>query len=305
MRDRPYVVGSVPYANAIPLVAWFEELGDDSPVKVVYDIPSKLPALLDSGQADAILVSSIDALRVPGRRMAEGVCIGSHGPVKSVRLFSKVPPSYIRSIALDQSSMTSNRLAMIILSELHGASPQSVLAPPNQAEMLRDNDACLLIGDIGMTAPSEGLHVLDLGEQWQRLTNRPFVWAAWIGNESLTPELSLHLRTASLMSFAGRNLNEDASKARRELLASRRWYKPPSTTDFDAFKKNAREKIIKKGLSKASWTEAMLTDYFFNVMVYEMDDFVLEGLRTFQSLLLKHGDSDCTSFPHLVRPGPP
>ena len=58
-----YTVGSVPYLNAKPLVRMFEELGDDSPVKVIYDVPSRLPKLLEEGTVQAIMVSSIEALK--------------------------------------------------------------------------------------------------------------------------------------------------------------------------------------------------------------------------------------------------
>jgi predicted solute-binding protein len=64
-----YVVGCVPYVNAKPLVTFFERLGDQSPVRVLYDVPSRLPALLDSGAAQAALVSSFEALRTPGRTL--------------------------------------------------------------------------------------------------------------------------------------------------------------------------------------------------------------------------------------------
>ena len=47
-------VGCVPFVNARPLVAAFDAPNDW--VEVVYDVPSKLPALLDSGEVDAILV---------------------------------------------------------------------------------------------------------------------------------------------------------------------------------------------------------------------------------------------------------
>src|SRR5471032_1724555 len=103
-----YTVGSVPYLNAKPLVRAFEVWGEESPVNVIYEVPSKLPALLAAGEVQAIMVSSIEAFRHPGSRIAEGVCIGSQREVMSVRLFSKVPPRMIETLALDQSSMTSN-----------------------------------------------------------------------------------------------------------------------------------------------------------------------------------------------------
>jgi len=284
-----YTVGSVPYVNAIPLVSVFEEAGESSPVKVVYDVPSHLPALLDSGQADAVLVSSIDSLRVPGRRMATGVCIGSDGPVKSVRLFSKVPPAEIQTLALDSASMTSNRLARIILAEKFDVRPKVTTHDPNLAAMLEVADACVLIGDIGMTSQGDGLYVLDLGEEWTRLTGKPFVWAAWIGGDRLTPELSGHLQAP--LAYYG-------SERRAELALALSAKAPRDDQELTA----RRQAAVKKGTTHSGWTESMVEDYYQNVMVYAMDDRMLEGLREFGRRLLDNGFDDCGHFPALVAP---
>jgi len=293
-----FTVGCVSYVNAIPLVMRFEDWADRSPVRVVYDVPSRLPALLESGEAQAVLVSSIDALREPGRRMAAGVCIGSHGPVKSVRLFSKLPPSEVKSLAFDASSLTSNRLAQIILAERYGCSPEVVTMPPDLQGMLEAADACVLIGDIGMAADGTGLHVLDLGEEWQALTGLPFVWAAWIGNEGLTAELATWLIAGAETWCVGRKLVQEAGLARMLKLVFRRYLLddgPPEHVE------TVRERLISRALEHApTWDEAMVRDYYLNVMVYDMSDLMLEGLREFQRKLVANGFEDCRYFPELV-----
>src|SRR5437762_3384223 len=146
-----YAVGCVPYLNAKPLVRRFHEMGEASPVKVVYDVPSRLPALLASADVQAILVSSVEALRAPCRAV-DGVSITTRGEVRSVRLFSKVSFKDIRTLALDQSSMTSNALALIVLNELFQAQPETYPASPDLPTMLASADAGILIGDAGMRA---------------------------------------------------------------------------------------------------------------------------------------------------------
>lgn len=191
-----YTVGCVPYLNAKPLVRRFRDLGDRSPVHVVYDVPSRLPALLQDGLVQAILVSSIEALRTPFR-VADGVAIASRGEVRSVRLFSKVPFADIDTLALDPSSMTTNALAQIVLADAYDAKPAVKTFASDLDTMLRQCDAGILIGDAGMRQSSNGLHVLDLGQAWSDLTGLPFVWAVWLGGESLTPELAGLLRHAA------------------------------------------------------------------------------------------------------------
>jgi len=259
-----YTVGSVPYLNAKPLVRWFEDQGDDSPVKVLYDIPSRLPAMLAIGEVQAILVSSIEALRQPGKRVAEGVCIGTRREVLSVRVFSKVPPEQIRSLALDQSSMTSNALAHIVLKDRYGVSPACEPLPPSLSQMLADHDACVLIGDNGMREQGEGLHILDLGLEWYELTNLPFVWAVWMGDDGLTPELAQHLKCAERWG--------QANLARVLATAPAETGLPPD----------------------------LCARYLREIMRYPMYESELNGLGEFGRLLTEHGLLDQTHFPTIV-----
>jgi chorismate dehydratase len=292
-----YTVGSVPYVNAIPLTYRLEPH-----VHVLYAVPSQLPALLEGGDADAILVSSVDALRTPGRRLAMGTCIGSDGPVKSVRLFSKVAPGAIRTLALDASSMTSNRLAQIILAEAYEVSDLTVITrPPNLESMLEEADACVLIGDIGMTTDGGDLYVLDLGEEWKHLTGKPFVWAAWIGGERLTPELACLLATAAQESHVGR----DRGRGTVGDFVSRLLMPRLHMEVEDGIEERVgpeRDRLIAHTVERSGWTEEMVRDYYMNVMVYDLDEEMLEGLREFQRRLLANGFEDARHFPGLVDP---
>ncbi|MBI5707606.1 MAG: menaquinone biosynthesis protein [Armatimonadetes bacterium] len=259
-------VGSVPYVNARPLVDHFDQLGEDSPVQVLYAVPSALPEMLENGEADAILVSSIDALTVPGRRYVEGVCIGSRGPAESVRLFSKKPFEQIESVVLDQSSMTSNALAQIALTELYGLKPRLDKRPPDLHAMLKDHDAALLIGDLGMRADGAGLHVLDLGSAWTRLTGLPFVWALWTGSENLTPALAGHLQHACLNSL-------------REL-----------------------DEVIGRTIRRFGWEAGMCRRYLSETMNYRLESKDLEGLKLFGELCLRHGIVSAARIPRSQGP---
>jgi chorismate dehydratase len=301
-----YVLGSVPYLNARPLIRRFEV--EDRGALLRFDAPSRLPAMLDSGQADAVLVSSIEALRTPGRRMASGVCIGSDGPVRSVRLFSRVPLGDIRALALDASSLTSNRLALVLLAELYGARPRAALHSPGLREMLSKADACVLIGDQGMRADGSGLFVLDLGEAWTRLTGLPFVWAAWIGGARLTPVLAGELRAAAEWAGFGRALRPWAAEAAQAWVvqASRRALCAPARaalaaqTVVDAEVEARREALLRDAAARDGWDEALAREYLDEAMVYRLDERALAGLCAFQSRLLAHGFDDCAHFPALA-----
>jgi chorismate dehydratase len=221
-------------------------------VEVVYDVPSRLPALLDAGEAEAVLASAFDALRTPGRTFAEGVSIASLGPVESVRLFSKVPFGEIKRLALDASSLTSNALARALLAEIYATRPSCNEALPNLADMLDQNDAAVLIGDKGMAADPTGLHVLDLGEAWTKLSGLPFVWALWIGKEDLSPALVAHLNAAA------------------------RWGE------------ERPEMIAKEASDQTGMPYGQCYNYLSSVMNYELTRKHIEGLCAYRDLLLKH-----------------
>lgn len=256
-------VGSVSYTNARPLVHALA-----GKVNVELAVPSALPEMLDSGEAQAVMVSSFDALSVPGRTFAEGCCIGSDGDADSVRLFSRVPFGEIRTLSLDQSSLTSNHLARILLAERYGVRPQCEPARPDLGAMLQAHDACILIGDKGMMADGDGLHVMDLGREWTEFTGLPFVWALWVGREDLTPELA------------------------RILLEARIW----GETHI--------EEVIPDAVQRSGWPEATVRRYFTSTMNYDLTERHLEGLELFRTLLQKHGFVGDAPFPRMIHASP-
>ncbi len=258
-----YTVACVPFMNAWPLVAWFEHLGDESPVRVHYDLPSRLPEMLESGQADAILVSSIDALTTPGREVASGVCIGTRGAAESVRLFSIVPYESIRTLALDESSMTSNALAQIVLAEKFGVRPECSHCTPDLDRMLSEHDAALLIGDKGLSADGTGLHILDLGQAWAEISGLPFVWALWTGR-SIAPELSALFTEA--LTWAESNF----------------------------------ESVVEEASERGGCDLQTCRRYLTETMNYRLEDIDLAGLRTFGEMLRRHKIATLIHFPEIA-----
>ncbi len=197
MSHRRFVVGSVPYLNAIPLTRWLETEEGRNFAEVVYAPPSQLAQMLQARIIDVALVSTAEHFRRPDTVFVPGLAIASFGEVLSVRLFSKVPLSEIRSVALDTSSLTSSALVQILLRKVYGIEPTYCSLPPDLTMMLAECDSALLIGDKGMLAPSEGLIVLDLGAEWTRWTGLPFVWAVWLANpEADLDALSMLLHRA-------------------------------------------------------------------------------------------------------------
>lgn len=177
--SRPFRLSIIDYLNATPLNYGFKHNLGRGLFELQFQVPSLCADHLRSGVVDAGLISSIEYLRIPELRIVPGLCIASVKRVRSVLLLSKVPPSEIRSLALDASSRTSVVLSQLLLRERHGTSPRVEEMQPHLAEMLAHHDAALLIGDAAMRANKSSLIVLDLAEEWHAWTGLPFVFAFW------------------------------------------------------------------------------------------------------------------------------
>jgi chorismate dehydratase len=179
------------------LISFFETEEGRALADVVFEPPSMLARLATLGEVDAALASSYCTLTDAGLSAVGGVSISSYGPVESVRLFSKCQFGDIRTIALDESSLTSNKLVLCVLEEKYGLRPDTKVAAPVLSAMLESADAAVLIGDAGMRASTADLHVMDLGAAWDEMAGLPFVWALWVGRtDLLRPELAAILRSA-------------------------------------------------------------------------------------------------------------
>ena len=189
----PLRMGAVGYLNARPLTWALDRAPKQWQVR--YDLPSVCARLLYDGEIDLGLVPSIEYLRSDEYRFVPGVGIGSRGPVASVALFTRRPLSGIRHIALDTSSRTSVTLIRILCQERFHIRPEFVPHGPDLVSMVRDYDACLLIGDPALEADPRQLGVtkIDLGEEWTSMTGLPFVYAAWTGRAGAIPAEAVRL----------------------------------------------------------------------------------------------------------------
>jgi chorismate dehydratase len=172
-------IGAVSYLNTKPLVYGLAELAPQH--ELVFDVPSRLADGLAAGQLDVALIPSIEFFQSREYTIVSDACIACRGPVRSVKLLSRVPPAEIRSLALDEGSRTSAALARILLHERFGLSPQLVPFPVGAAPESVQADALLLIGDRAIHSPS-GQYVAewDLGDVWCRWAELPFVFAMWV-----------------------------------------------------------------------------------------------------------------------------
>ncbi len=172
-------IGAVSYLNSKPLIEGLADALPDASLQL--DVPSRLADELQKGRLDVALIPSVEAFFDPDYVIVSDACVATHGPVLSVKLYSRVPPGEIQTLALDEGSRTSACLTKVILHEQFGVQPKIETLPLNRGTQATSADAILLIGDRAMHAPAESFHtVWDLGEAWLRWTGLPFVFAMWV-----------------------------------------------------------------------------------------------------------------------------
>jgi chorismate dehydratase len=176
--ENPIRIGAVNYLNTKPLICDLELLAPEA--EIVLEVPSRLADMLAADQLDVALIPVIEYFRGTGYTIVPNIAIASRGPVLSVTLFSRVPWSSIRRVALDVGSRTSAALTQVLLRQRHGVKPELVSLPMDADPEHLDTDAVLLIGDRAMRACLPGyVHAYDLGEEWTEWTGLPFVYAVW------------------------------------------------------------------------------------------------------------------------------
>jgi chorismate dehydratase len=200
--EQPIRIGAVTYLNTKPLICDLELLAPEA--ELVLDVPSRLADKLAVGQLDVALIPVIEYFRTDGYTIVPNIAIASRGPVLSVTLFSRLPWSDIRRVALDFGSRTSSALTQVILRHRYGVKAEYVPLPLDADPESLDTDAVLLIGDRAMRACLPGYtHAYDLGEEWTEWTGLPFVYAVW----AVRPQTDLGSVAAALTTAKHRGLS--------------------------------------------------------------------------------------------------
>jgi chorismate dehydratase len=180
LLDRPRVA-AFRYLNSLPLLhgLLIRPLPGSDRLRLDLGTPAECAAALEARRADAALVPSIEAARVPGLRHLPGIAISTSRRVRSVIVAARRPIESCRSLALDASSRTSVALLRILLARRFGGRPELSVMPPDPDRMLARHDGALLIADSALRPLPEGLRVYDLAEEWHAMTGLPFVFALW------------------------------------------------------------------------------------------------------------------------------
>ena len=177
-------VGAVSYLNSKPLIEGLEKVLPAG--NLLLDYPSRLADDLAAGRLDVALIPSVEFFYRDDYKILSDACVATHGPVLSVKLYTRVPWGEIRTLALDEGSRTSAALSRVLLAERYGVEPELFPLPMSQSMAGTDCDAILLIGDRAIHPPEEEFAAIwDLGEEWVNWTGFPFVFAMWVSSAAI------------------------------------------------------------------------------------------------------------------------
>ncbi len=211
-------LGHIQFLNCLPLYYGLVKNDVLLDVDLVQAAPRDLATMLLSGELDIAPIPSIEYARHAEEFvLLPDIAISSNGEVQSILLLSKEPVEGLdsKTVALTDTSRTSQVLARILLARHWGVSPSYAEMPPDLASMMRDADAALLIGDDALRAYWQQSDLLkyDLGAEWTTWTGLPMVYAVWAVRREFAeqqPEAVANVSDALTASLAYCRTNLDA-----------------------------------------------------------------------------------------------
>lgn len=172
-------VGRISYINTLPFYHGLDaELFDARE-----GVPSQINAWIAAKQIDMAPISALEYARNPKEYyLLPGLCIGAHQYSGSVLLISKEKIENLngKRIAITQDSLSAQALVKILFKKHFGFQNEFTVSEKSVSEMLRDANACLVIGDAALFyQPDEFIYKYDLSELWWNWRNLPFCFSVW------------------------------------------------------------------------------------------------------------------------------
>jgi chorismate dehydratase len=184
---QPVKISIVGYTNTVPFLYGINHFFSKEEIELSSDSPADCAKKLLNEEADLGLVPVAILKKIPGYKIVSDFCIGTNGTVDSVKLYSEVPLTEIKTILLDYQSRTSVELVQILCKELWNIHPEFVSAEEGYESQVSGNTAAVIIGDRTFCLPGKYKFEFDLAEGWKELTGLPFVFAVWTSKKEMDP----------------------------------------------------------------------------------------------------------------------
>lgn len=181
-------ISIVNYTNTLPFKWALKRSNLNGKIDLQEDIPSICAQKLKFKQVDLALVPVALLAELETYFIETDFCIGANGKVDSVKLYSHVPLSEIKSVMLDYQSKSSIALTKVLFSFFWKLSVNYLDARPGFETEIKTTTAAVVIGDRTFSLNGKFNYEYDLAEEWKKFTGLPFVFAVWVSAEKLPEE---------------------------------------------------------------------------------------------------------------------
>ncbi len=245
-------ISAISYLNTAPLMWDFRE---NHPLfDVSYTVPAQCAAVLARGEADIGIIPAAAYATIPALAIIPGIAIASKRVVRSILLVSEVPIGEIKTVALDNSSLTSAALIQVLFANWwNRRDVQFLSAEPSLTTMLSTHDAALVIGDPALQVDRSRYMTYDLAEEWIKFTGKPFVFAFWAVRQAALEAVSNHLDLEAIF-----QKSRDRGLAQENLTI-----------------------LVKEWAARLNMSQGDVHHYLINNIYYDLDQECLEGLALF------------------------
>jgi chorismate dehydratase len=239
-------VSVVAYLNSKPFRHGLKQDFIKDKIVLSKDVPSLCAKKLLNKEVDLGLIPVAVIPQLAEYHIISDYCIGAIGKIASVCLYSQVPLAQIETVLLDYQSKTSVTLVKILAQKLWKISPVWENTTADFENNIANTTAAVIIGDRTFGIETNYAYVYDLGEEWEKLTGLPFVFACWVSNKKLTDAFITDFNAALKYGIDRRGELANALAATNEFNTDIVYYLTHSIQyDYDAKKKEGLTLFLK------------------------------------------------------------
>lgn len=237
-------IGAVSYLNTKPLIYGIERGMIKEDAELLIDYPSKIASMLLEDKIDVGLVPVAIIPEMKEHHIISDYCIGSIGAVASVCLFSEEPLDKIETVLLDYQSRTSVALLKVLIRNFWKIDVSFVETSGDYQSKISGTTAGLVIGDRALQQRKISSFIYDLGEEWEKFTGLPFVFAAWISNKKLDEDFIKRFNEAN--AFGLDKIDEIVNENPYNVFDLHHYFRDCISFNLDEEKRKGLELFLKK-----------------------------------------------------------